>query len=159
MNMKAIVGELCSERCAGRAAGTAEGRAARAVVIDALRAAGLDPFEQLVPGCGGANVLATLPARFDRWVLVAAHYDHLGRGGGGVYWGANDNAAAVAILVDAARALARVRQDGRSVLFAAFDGEEPPHFLTGGMGSMHFTRHPTVPLESIDMMVCMGCVA
>ncbi|MFO0553918.1 MAG: M28 family peptidase [Polyangiaceae bacterium] len=154
-----LVEELCSERCAGRASGTEGGRLAREVVVRALREAGLDPSEQAVPGCGGANVLASIPPNgVDRWVLVGAHFDHLGRGREGIFAGADDNAAAVAILVEVARSLVKARPDGRGVLFAAFDGEEPPHFSTDSMGSQAFVRAPTVPLDRLDMMICMDLV-
>ena len=156
--MRGLVDDLCSDACAGRAAGSAGGRAARAIVIAALREAGLDPFEQEVPACRGANVLASLPGEIDRWVLVAAHYDHLGKDGRDIYRGADDNAAAVAILVEVARGLAQKRADGRGVVIAAFDAEEPPHFMTGAMGSMHFVQNPVVPLAKIDLMVCMDLV-
>ncbi|AKF07380.1 Peptidase M28 [Sandaracinus amylolyticus] len=157
-SMRELVDELCSDRCAGRAAGTEGGRIARGVVIDALRTVGLDPFEQAVPKARGANVLATIPGEIDRYVMVAAHYDHLGTVGRHVYRGADDNAASVAILVDVARRLAAARPMGRGVIIAAFDAEEPPYFLTAAMGSEHFARHPTVPLERIDMMVCLELV-
>jgi hypothetical protein len=156
--MRDLVEALCSDACAGRAPGTPGGRLARRHVLEALRAAGLDPHEQEVPSCRGANVLATLPGEIDRWVLVAAHYDHLGVMGGEVYRGADDNAAAVAILVEVARRLAADRPDGRGVIVAAFDAEEPPHFLTASMGSEHFARHPIVDLKTVDMMVCMDLV-
>jgi hypothetical protein len=123
-------------------------------VRDALRAGGLDPVEQAIGRSKGANLIATLPGDVDRWILVGAHYDHLGPN----YPGADDNAAAVAILVDVARGLAKKRADGRGVIVAAFDAEEPPWFLTGEMGSAYFTKHPTIPLEKIDTMVCMDLV-
>jgi Zn-dependent M28 family amino/carboxypeptidase len=128
------------------------------VVLDALRSAGLDPFEQEVPALRGANVIATIRGDVERYVLVGAHFDHLGRAGAAVYWGADDNAAAVAILVVVAGRLARARPSGRGVILAAFDGEEPPHFLTDRMGSEHFVRRPAAPLDRIDMMVCMDLV-
>lgn len=156
--MRELVEVLCSDRCAGRAPGTPGGREARAAVVDALRGAGLDPFEQPVPGCKGANVIATLPGSMDRWVLVGAHFDHLGKVGKDIYRGADDNAAAVAILVEVARALGAARADGRGVILAAFDGEEPPYYMTGAMGSQRFVKEPPVPLGSIDMMVCMDLV-
>ncbi|WP_224366270.1 M28 family metallopeptidase [Hyalangium versicolor] len=127
-------------------------------MAEAFREVGLEPTEQPVPGCGGANILAPLRGAQDRWVLVAAHYDHLGREGSHTYHGADDNAAAVAIMVEVARALRRDPPKGRGVLFAAFDGEEPPYFLSEGMGSEHFALHPTVPLNTIDLMVCMDLV-
>ena len=156
--MRSLVEDLCSEECAGRAPGTPEGLAARRVVLKALRAAGLDPHEQDVPGCRGANVLAKIDGDDPRYVIVGAHFDHLGRQGKKVFWGADDNAAAVAILVDVARSLTAKRPDGRGVIFAAFDGEEAPYFLTGGMGSQRFAQDPTAPLDRVDMMVCMDLV-
>lgn len=155
--MRKLVEALCSEACGGRRAGSPGGKVARGLIVDALRDAGLDPFEQAVPSCGGANVLATIPGDVDRFIVVGAHHDHLGAVGGSVHHGADDNAAAVAILVEVARRAAATRA-GRGVVIAAFDAEEPPYFLTGGMGSQHFVRHPTVPLDRIDMMVCMDLV-
>jgi Zn-dependent M28 family amino/carboxypeptidase len=92
-----------------------------------------------------------------RYVVVGAHYDHLGRSGKDAYWGADDNAAAVGILVEAARQLA-LERDGRGCVFVAFDGEEPPFFLTEAMGSDAFVAQPPVPRNTIDFMVCMDLV-
>jgi hypothetical protein len=153
-----LVERLCSDECAGRAPGTAGGALARRYIRDALRDAGLDPVEQEVPGCGGGNLLAQVPGDGDRWVILAAHHDHLGRIGRDIYRGADDNAAAVAILVEVARRLAADPPAGRRVLVASFDGEEPPHFLTPAMGSEHYARHPSVPLERTDLFVCMDLV-
>lgn len=155
MPSRDLVAALCSDACAGRKSSTPGGRLARKLVVDALREAGLDPFEQPAPGCGGANVLATIPGDLDRWVVIGAHYDHLGTDGPDIYRGANDNAASVGILVDVARSLATRRPDGRGVIFAAFDGEEPPFYASGDMGSQHFVNNPIVPLDRIDMMVAM----
>lgn len=159
--MKELVDALCSRECAGRAAGTPGGIRARGLVRDALRKAGLDPAEQKIGRSKGANLVATLPGEVDRWVLVAAHYDHLGTDGKTFYPGADDNASAVAILVDVAGALAKKRADGRGVIIAAFDAEEPPYFLTGEMGSGWYANHATEVgpgLDKIDMMVCMDLV-
>ncbi len=156
--MRSLVNALCSDRCDGRRPGTPGGREARALVIEAIRHAGLDPREQDVPGCRGANVIAEIPGDSDRYVVVGAHYDHLGSLGGQTYRGADDNAAAVAILVEVAGALARRKPAGRGVIIAAFDGEEPPYFLTGAMGSRRFAQEPPVPLDRVDMMVCMDLV-
>ncbi len=153
--MKSLVEALCSDECAGRAPGTAGGKAARRIVMEAFRAAGLSPEEQ--PIAVGANVLATVQGTTDRWVMVAAHYDHLGIHEGQTYRGADDNAAAVAILVEVARTLAKERLR-RGIVFAAFDAEEPPHFLQSTMGSQEWVRRPTVPIEKLDMMICMDLV-
>jgi Zn-dependent M28 family amino/carboxypeptidase len=155
--IRTLVDALCSRPCAGRRSGTPEGDAARAVVVQALRDAGLDPFEQAAPKCGGANVLAKVEGDDPRYVVVGAHFDHLGRDGDRVYWGADDNAAAVAVLVEVAAAIAGERQ-GRGVIVAAFDGEEPPFFATGAMGSQAFVADPPVPRDAIEFMVCMDLV-
>ena len=162
--MRQLVEALCSELCAGRAAGTPGGIEGRRVIAAALGAAGLTVTEQPVPGCRGANVLAALPASgltvdaTERWILLGAHHDHLGRNGRQTFWGADDNAAAVAVLVHVAGALARAAPTGRGVLLATFDGEEPPHFLTRSMGSEWYASHPPVPLTRIDAMLCMDLV-
>jgi Zn-dependent M28 family amino/carboxypeptidase len=152
--MDELIDRLCSDECAGRRPGTPGGEAARRIVKQAFRDAGLDPYEQPVPGCGGANVLAKIRGDVPRYVLVGAHFDHLGTIGRQVFRGADDNAAAVAILVEVGRALA-AEHTGRGVIVAAFDGEEPPHFLTGAMGSREFVRANKDP---IDFMVCMDLV-
>ena len=155
--IRLLVDALCSPSCAGRRSGTPEGDAARAIVKNSLRDAGLDPFEQPTPLCGGANVLATIDGDDPRYVVVGAHFDHLGKSGEAVYWGADDNAAAVAILVEVAAAIAGQRE-GRGVIVAAFDGEEPPFFATGAMGSQAFVADPPVSRDAIDFMVCMDLV-
>lgn len=122
----------------GCASASPGGLRARGLVRDALRAAGIDPVEQAIGRSRGANLIATLPGDSDRWVLVAAHYDH-----------------------EVAHKLAAKRADGRGVIIAAFDAEEPPYFMTGQMGSSYFAQHGAdigAPLESIDLMVCMDLV-
>jgi Zn-dependent M28 family amino/carboxypeptidase len=153
--MRQLVEALCSDECEGRAPGTTGGIAARGIVMQAFRDAGLSPEAQTI--VVGANVLASIPGTTDRWVMIGAHYDHLGRLGAQVYRGADDNAAAVGIMIEVARALAGEKLK-RGVIFAAFDAEEPPHFLQDTMGSAEWVRRPTVPLEQVDLMICMDLV-
>jgi hypothetical protein len=150
---------LCSEECAGRRTGSPEGERARRWIASQFEALGLsafsDDFVQTVPAVHGGNVLGFIPGESEGTILVAAHFDHLGKASGGdAYWGADDNAAGVGILLDVARRL-RGRRLPKRVLFAAFDAEEPPHFLSANMGSQHFVRNPPIPISSIDMMICM----
>ena len=72
--MRTLIERLCSPECAGRRPGTKEGNAARAIVLQALRDAGLDPYEQRVEGCGGANVLAKVRGDVERYVLVGHRF-------------------------------------------------------------------------------------
>jgi hypothetical protein len=124
-------------------------------------------------GCGSAatatsqNVLGALPgsgALEGQWVIVGAHYDHVGwRDVGGaaeVYNGADDNASGTALLLETARLLTRwvsahpeeaaVR---RSIMFQAYGAEE-----MGMLGSTRFAFDPTVPLDSIVAMLNLDMV-
>lgn len=157
--VRGLVDALCDDACAGRRTGSPGGIRARGIMVEALRDAGLDARVEPLPSCNGANVLAMIPGDVDRWVLVGAHYDHLGAGAGGaIYRGANDNAAALAALVEVARSLTARRPQGRGVILAAFDAEEPPFYATGAMGSQAMVRAPPVPLDRIDMMVALELV-
>ncbi|HEX2094419.1 MAG TPA: M28 family peptidase [Longimicrobiaceae bacterium] len=157
-SLRSFVEALCSPACAGRGAGTPAGEAARELVADAFRQAGYTPQLQAVPGCNGANLVALAPGEVDRWVLVGAHYDHLGVSEDQVFWGADDNAAGVGVMLEVARRLAVSPPAGRGVVFVAFDSEEPPHYLTPGQGAEQFVETPVVPLASIDLMICMDLV-
>lgn len=105
------------------------------------------------------NVLGLLrgadPERRDEIVVVGAHYDHLGREpDGAVMYGANDNASGVATMLE----IARLWHDAgfrpaRSVLFAAWDGEEQ-----GLLGSQYYVEHPLLPLTDTVAMLNLDMV-
>jgi hypothetical protein len=156
--MEEIVDYLCSPTCLPRNPGTDGGLAARTYLRDRLESLGLEPigedgFDQPLPSIGGSNLLGMIPGKSDRYVLLAAHYDACGPDNPG----ADDNAAAVAVVLDVAEQLKNMKPD-RSVIIALFDAEEPPYFLTSVMGSQWFVDHPTVPLDQIDMMICLDLV-
>ncbi|MEZ4338526.1 MAG: M28 family peptidase [Sandaracinaceae bacterium] len=117
--MRRLVEEPCSDACAGGRRGRRGRACAAARDRRAPRAEGLDPFEQAIPRCRGANVLTEIHGHIDRWVMVAAHYDHLGAVDGKIFRGADDNAAAVAILVEVGRAFAVDPPGGPGVILAA----------------------------------------
>lgn len=93
------------------------------------------------------NVLGLLPGsdpeHGDEIVVIGAHYDHLGtEPDGTVMNGANDNASGVAAMLEIARLWqAQSYRPARSLLFAAWDGEE-----MGLLGSRYYAQHPTYPL-------------
>jgi len=82
------------------------------------------------------NVLATIPATAgaSAFYVVGAHYDTVPSTPG-----ADDNASAVAVLLELAGRLLQARLNA-PVLFAAFTLEEPPAYLTGHQGSRFFVR-------------------
>jgi len=100
-----------------------------------------------------ANVAGLLPGADpdlrDEFVVVTAHFDHVGIGapveGDAIYNGALDNAAGTAMLIEVARQIAASPQPPRrSILFLAVGAEEK-----GLIGSDYFAAHPTVPREGI----------
>lgn len=114
------------------------------------------------------NVLAVLHGTGDlagQWVVLGAHYDHLGFNRVSddsivIYNGADDNASGTALLLELARYLSHYYGQGageddhrRSVLFQAFGAEE-----RGLLGSRHFMAYPTVPHDSIVAMVNLDMV-
>lgn len=110
------------------------------------------------------NVLAVLPGKgplADEVVVLGAHYDHLGMGGTNsaapgveaIHHGADDNASGTAALVEVARQLAERGPFARTILFAAFSGEE-----RGLLGSAHYTANPALPLEKTVAMVNLDMV-
>lgn len=108
------------------------------------------------------NVIALLPGRDsilrDEYLVVGAHYDHLGLGGPGsgsrmpdtnaVHNGADDNASGTALIMELADLLSQEsKMVRRSIIFIAFSGEE-----IGLLGSKFFVNHPAVPLSKIKGM-------
>ena len=96
------------------------------------------------------NVIGYVPGRVvpDSFLVVCAHYDHLGMLGPHIFFpGANDNASGVSTLLEMASQVAR--QPLRySVVFIAFTGEE-----AGLLGSRFFVANPLVPLSSIRFVL------
>jgi Peptidase family M28/PDZ domain/PA domain len=109
------------------------------------------------------NVLAWLPGQTDEYVIIGAHYDHLGRGNfdslapsqiGQIHPGADDNASGTAGVLELARLLAPQRgQLKRSILFVNFAGEE-----LGLLGSAEWVKDPTRPLAKAVAMINMDMI-
>ncbi|MFO0003112.1 MAG: M28 family peptidase, partial [bacterium] len=103
----------------------------------------------------------------DEWVIVGAHFDHVGFGyfgtapqyTGQLHPGADDNASGTSAMLCVAQAIADLYggkdapADARSVLFMGFDAEE-----SGLRGSRWYVEHPTVPGDKVSMMINMDMV-
>ncbi|MEA3501985.1 MAG: M28 family peptidase [Actinomycetota bacterium] len=156
--MRTITEYLCSDICLPRNPGKPGGAAARDFLHERLEGLNLEPvgergYAQAIPPIGGTNLLAMIPGRSERTVLLGAHYDACGAHNPG----ADDNAAAVAVVLTVAEQLSE-RDLDRTVLIALFDSEEPPYFTTPNMGSQWFVDHPTVSLDTIDTMIALDLV-
>lgn len=102
------------------------------------------------------------PVLKNEYIVLGAHYDHLGLGGpssksdkrGVVYHGADDNASGTAALLEIAEKLVSKKETlKRSVLFIAFGAEEQ-----GLLGSKYFVKNPLIPLSQIKLMINMDMV-
>ena len=103
------------------------------------------------------NVVGVLPGSdpmlSDEYVVVGAHYDHIGVGvGGRVGPGADDNASGTAGLLALVEALS-ISRPRRSILLCAFSGEE-----AGLLGSKALCAEPPVPLENVVAMLNMDMI-
>ena len=115
----------------------------------------------------GANVVGVLPGSdpqlASEYVVIGAHYDHLGLGGQGslaakpdgqIHHGADDNASGTTGLLELARVLASERgKIKRSIMFIAFSGEE-----LGLLGSAAYTKSPAIPISTTVAMLNMDMI-
>lgn len=161
VRLKEHVTTLASPAFMGRRAEGA--RKAAAYIVDAFQTLKLEPlfdgkWEQPIPGrepgqITGQNVGAILrgvdPKLRDEWVIVSAHFDHLGVRGGVLYPGADDNASAVAMMLEIARTMTQApEKPKRSLMFIGFDLEE-----IGLFGSRYFVEHSPVPLDRVTLFI------
>ncbi|RZJ18196.1 MAG: M28 family peptidase [Brevundimonas sp.] len=154
---------LSADDMEGRDTGAPGGERARAYIVSRLEALGiaapamgrLQPFEaqgrtrEGPKTFNGTNILGVIPGTrvTDKYIVVTAHYDHVGLNGGQIFNGADDNASGVATMLELAARL-KAAPPEHSVLIVAFDGEE-----RGLLGAKHFVEAPPVPLSSIVLNV------
>jgi hypothetical protein len=97
----------------------------------------------------GNNIVAYVEGKSkkDEFIIVTAHYDHLGKRGDEVFNGADDNASGTSTLLELAKAFQGAVLEGsrpeRSIVFAWFCGEEK-----GLLGSEYYSENPIFPLEN-----------
>ena len=152
---------LSADAMQGRDTGSPGGEMARNYIVGRLEALGVapSPMGRLQPWemqgrtrsgpktYNGTNILGVIPGTRvgGRWIVVSAHYDHVGVNEGQIYNGADDNASGVATMLALAAELKRQAPE-HGVIIVAFDGEE-----RGLLGAKHFVEAPPVPLETIAM--------
>jgi hypothetical protein len=173
---------LADDALEGRLAGSSGERCAGDYIAARFAALGLAPagdsgsyFQELplastvnphAPAGTGRNVVAVLEgsdaALAEEYIIIGAHYDHLGHGQfgstrpdekGAIHNGADDNASGVAALLHAAELLSQGPRPARPVLFLAFTGEE-----SGLLGSAFYARQATRPLGRARAMLNMDMV-
>ena len=108
------------------------------------------------------NVAGLLPGETPEYLIIGAHYDHLGMGAqfslasdgaGHLHPGADDNASGTAGVLSLARWFAGETRPRRGILFLAFAGEE-----LGLTGSGYYIRHPLLPPQDAVAMINMDMI-
>jgi hypothetical protein len=174
--LRADIYYLASDKLEGRRTGTPGNDSAAAFIARRFAALGLRPVEpeflqhfvarpaatrdDTTETLPTENVVAMLPgsdpALRGEYVVVGAHFDHLGRSTEGaldpdqknaVRRGADDNASGTAAVLELAR-LFSSSPTRRSLVFVTFSGEE-----LGLLGSEYYVEHSPLPLDSAVAMV------
>ncbi|MDZ4389575.1 MAG: M28 family peptidase [Gemmatimonadales bacterium] len=161
---------LAADSMRGRLIGSVENALARDLLAARFDAIGLEVLPPgrlhpvpVIPSARlnieqGWNVVGMVRGTVtpERYIVVTAHYDHVGIGrpvdGDSIYNGADDNASGAAALAVLGRYFVE-NPPRHSIIFAAVDGEE-----RGMWGSRHFVEAPTVPLEQIVINVNMDMI-
>ena len=160
--LMADVRTLASAEFAGRRTGTAGNRLAQAYIARRFEQIGLKPFgasyamrfrffdmrarlTTIYPGA--VNLVGHIrgSAHPERYIVVSAHYDHLGVHRGATHFGADDNASGVAAML-AVAAHFRQHPPKNTIVFAAFDGEE-----LGLRGAKSFVDAAPVPIKNVAL--------
>ena len=168
--MKQHVEFLASEKMRGRGLGTPELEDAANYIAQQFKEAGLIPagdgksyFQGFIHKFKDKgkieikNIIGIIPGTDpdlkNTYVVVSAHYDHLGLGWpdvrkgneGKIHFGADDNASGVAVMLELAKAMGKTAKPKRTIVFSAFSGEE-----AGLLGSKYFVKHfPATPDNTI----------
>ncbi len=164
--LKEWVSFLASDEMRGRASGSPEMARAAGWIASQYEESGLTPlkgyddfihkysFESRAgKEISERNVIGMLegsnPDLKDEYILITAHFDHVGVGrpanGDSIYNGADDNAAGTCTLLGIAKTIKEKKlKPGRSIIFAAVSAEE-----MGLKGSGHIAANPPFPLENV----------
>ena len=148
---------LSDDLCGGRASGSEGSEMARLYIADRFRDIGLNPigwhFTQSFKAEDSTilrNIAGIIHSsgESDEYVIICAHYDHIGTIGGTIYNGADDNASRVAALLMIASRLMEMKNAGTgpgcNLIFVALDGKE-----LNMAGSRHFVEEMTIPPHKI----------
>ena len=144
----------------GRATGTRDAARVARYIETHFRQYGLEPFcagsfyqpvlADSASGTVGRNVIGIVPSAVpsDEYVLITAHYDHLGVLDGNIYNGADDNASGVTVLLNLADMFGTMKKTrtgpDKNIIFAALDAKE-----LNMAGSKHFVNHLIIGKDSI----------
>ena len=161
-DLKKLVYTLASNEFEGRKTGEKGQKLAAEYIANYYKERAIDPaitddYMQQIPmeyfrgrsKDTAANVIAYIKGSAwpDEYIVLSAHYDHVGIRGGKIYNGADDDASGTAAVLEIAEAFKTAAKNGqgpkRSIVFLNVSGEE-----IGLFGSRYYTEHPVFPLQN-----------
>ena len=159
-NLKKDVYYLSSDALEGREVGSVGNSLARAYICEQLDSLKIEHYIQDFSANLGKNIVAEIraekPLYNPEYIVIGAHYDHLGIRNNQVYNGADDNASGSAMLLQLARLLnANSDKINRHIILIWFDAEE-----IGLVGSNYFANNPMFvdKLSDIKLMINLDMV-
>jgi aminopeptidase N len=171
---------LASDSLQGRLEGSVGIEEAAAYIADHFESAGLEPlfdgsyYQNFGLDFGLVDTASTDTVRVfnvggllrgeeqgGRYIVIGAHYDHLGLGQIAsstpgrreIHNGADDNASGVAAVLEIARRAGSAERPARSIAFVCFTAEE-----LGAIGSEYYCKHPPFPIDSTVAMINLDTV-
>ena len=154
---------LAGDSLRGRKAGSEDAAKAAVYIVKQFEEIGVQPYYEEgwyqpfeMNGKTYKNVVGVIPGNDpilkDEYIIIGAHYDHLGVMNDQIYNGADDNASGTATIIEMARILKSQQSDlKRSVIVAAFDAEE-----IGLWGSNHLSKQ--LDLSKVKLMMSIDMV-
>jgi Zn-dependent M28 family amino/carboxypeptidase len=159
------VDKLAADGMEGRLAGSPGSEKARAYLLGRLKRSGVSPigesferpFTFMSRTAGerkGTNLVGVIRGirNPDHYIVLTAHYDHIGVRNGEVFNGADDNASGVAAVLAAAAHFSRTKPD-HSLLIALLDAEE-----SGAKGARALISDPPVPASAMVVNINLDMV-
>lgn len=157
---------LSADDMEGRGIAAKGGEMAREYVLKRFQEVGIKPFQngyeqpfefsnRADKKFNGVNVVGFIEGKKfkDKYIVVSAHYDHVGIQKGEIYNGADDNASGTSALFAIAEYFAKKKPE-HTIIFAAFDGEE-----SGLRGARAFVANPPVVKEKIALNINMDMIS
>lgn len=179
--LHADIAALTSDAFEGRKTGTLGAQKSRNYIASRFNEIGLKPWqdEYAVPFSyqlsfsqrQGINMVGVIRAKqpTDKWRIVLAHYDHLGKKGNRIHPGADDNASGIAAMLQIASRVTQSIKAGDSqpsslntlpinYLFVATDAEEPGLFGGYALVESLKTLGVTPQIEQIELAINLDMV-
>lgn len=157
---------LSADAMQGRGVETAGGAKAREYVLKRFQEAGIKPFNNVYlqpfefanragKKFNGVNVVGFIEGKKNKnkYIVVTAHYDHVGVQKGEIYNGADDNASGTSALFAIAEYFRKNKPD-HTIIFAAFDAEE-----SGLRGARAFVEKPPVMKDALILNINMDMIS